>query len=157
MAYPFSLVRALTSIEGKTITGKFDDANWRFVRSEADGKIYGIDTDTITFNTGLFDHDDNEIFIGDLLQHYNDHAKHDITYEAEYIVEEGAFHFRHTEHSTYYQHAYVSSREDVSRVDMTKEVHDRLTQHSARQYVIIGNSHLKKKEKELNDDLADQC
>ena len=135
MAYPFSVARAVLMSNDNVVCGKID--NEGFIESD-DGHFFKIKP-PISFNTGLLDHNSDEIFTGDLLRHFRDPLKQRITYEVEYLVEEGALFIKHTEQKVHYRRSYLEFKEDYSRVDQTDIIHDRLTKVYASQYVIVGN------------------
>ena len=136
MAYPFSIARAVKSFGDKTVVvGRLSEEP-RFLYTDA-GECIAIDTKTLTFNTGLFDHDDNEIFTGDILRHFSDAMKQTRLVEAEFLVNEGAFFIKHVESQSFYKQQYSSVKGD--KVDRTDIVHERLDHIVAQQYRIVGN------------------
>ena len=139
MAYPFNIVRAKTAYEDTIIKGTFTDSlrNKPFVMDFDTKKEYAVDPSTLTFNTGLFDHDDNEIFTGDLLRHFSDPSKQRWLVQAEFLVNKGAFFLRHTERQDFYSTAYGPTHDRF--VERTDVVHERLDETLACQYIIVGN------------------
>lgn len=135
MSYPFSIARAVVMSNNDIICGKVD--NEGFLES-TDGHFFKIKP-PVSFNTCLRDHNGDEIFTGDLLRHFSDPSQQTIVYEVEYLTDEGALYIKHTEHKVNYRHSYQAFKEDLSRVDQTNIIHDRLNKIHAIQYVIVGN------------------
>ena len=133
MNRPFTIARAVDLETKRIVEGRLVDRD--FIRGDH-GELSFVDEDNINFNTGIVDRDGVEIFTGDLLQHIADDKQH-TRYEAEYLVDDGAFYIRHTETGTSYSHNYRAFSEELIRTDRTHIIHERLTANVAKQFRIV--------------------
>ena len=156
MAEPFSKVRARINVEGTLIIGVFDDAKRLFIKSDADGKVYGVNPREATFNTGLLDHNGKEIFTGDKLRHFNDPYKQSIIKEAEFMINLGGFCMRYKLNSAFFRNNHAVCNEYPDWVEQTQTVHENLNENTARQYVIVGNIYSPKIEPLPKDEVFDR-
>ena len=132
MARPFSIARAITAFDNNKLVEGFLDSE-RFIKADND-HFCMIDPDTVSYNTGLTDRDDNEIFTGDLLRKFHEQST---VVEVVFMVEEGAFFIKHIEHSRFHANRYPNPTECF--YDRTDIVYERLTQEVARQYFVAGS------------------
>lgn len=130
MHRPFTIARAVDRETKSIVEGRLVDRD--FIKGDH-GVLSFIDETSLEFNTGIVDRDGVEIFTGDTLRKF---AEPHSYFEVEFVIAEGAFFIKHTEHTVHHSNRYPDPSETL--VDRTDIVFQRLTQRSASQFIIDG-------------------